>query len=107
MTRVIAVVKHLSREHYRKAADLIICSQDFYMDHIWTYEARKREGQIPFLPESSCVVFDEGHLVEYAAQKALTYRLKQTMMEQLLTRLLQNDIREEFATFSRRNNLAN
>ncbi|PHD25822.1 ATP-dependent DNA helicase [Bacillus wiedmannii] len=87
----------LSREHYRKAADLIICSQDFYMDHIWTYDARKREGQIPLLPESSCVVFDEGHLVEYAAQKALTYRLKQTMMEQLLTRLLQNDIREEFA----------
>ncbi|WP_460291961.1 hypothetical protein, partial [Bacillus cereus] len=42
----------------------------------------KREGQIPLLPESSCVVFDEGHLVEYAAQKALTYRLKQTMMEQ-------------------------
>lgn len=67
------------------------------MDHIWTYDARKREGQIPLLPESSCVVFDEGHLVEYAAQKALTYRLKQTMMEQLLTRLLQNDIREEFA----------
>ena len=59
----------LSREHYRKAADLIICSQDFYMDHIWTYDARKREGQIPLLPESSCVVFDEGHLVEYAAQK--------------------------------------
>src|SRR5262249_30465785 len=63
----------------------------------WTYEARKREGQMPLLPESSCVVFDEGHLVEYAAQKALTYRLKQTMMEQLLTRLLQNDVREEFA----------
>ncbi|MFD3446061.1 ATP-dependent DNA helicase [Microbacteriaceae bacterium 4G12] len=87
----------LSREHYRKATDLIICSQDFYMEHIWTYEARKREGQIPLLPEGSCVIFDEGHLVEYAAQKALTYRLKQNMMEELLTRLLQNDIREEFA----------
>ncbi|WP_028402749.1 ATP-dependent DNA helicase [Ectobacillus panaciterrae] len=87
----------LSRDHYRKAADLIICSQDFYMEHIWTYDARKREGQMPLLPEGSCVVFDEGHLVEYAAQKALTYRLKQTMMEDLLTRLLQNDIRQEFA----------
>jgi ATP-dependent DNA helicase DinG len=87
----------LSREHYRKATDLIICSQDFYMEHIWTYDARKREGQMPLLPEGSCVVFDEGHLVEYAAQKALTYRLKQTMMEDLLTRLLQNDIRQEFA----------
>jgi ATP-dependent DNA helicase DinG len=87
----------LSREHYRKAADIIICSQDFYMEHVWTYEARKREGQLPLLPEGSCVVFDEGHLVEYAAQKALTYRLKQSMMEELLSRLLQNDIREEFA----------
>ncbi|MFX3622771.1 MAG: ATP-dependent DNA helicase [Ectobacillus sp.] len=87
----------LSREHYRKAADLIICSQDFYMEHIWTYEARKREGQMPLLPEGSCVVFDEGHLVEYAAQKALTYRLKQSVMEGLLTRVLQNDVREEFA----------
>ena len=66
-----------------KQRDLIICSQDFYMDHIWTYDARKREGQIPLLPESSCVVFDEGHLVEYANSKVLTYRLKQTMMEQL------------------------
>ena len=66
---LVIVAQTLSREHYRKAADLIICSQDFYMDHIWTYDARKREGQIPLLPESSCVVFDEGHLVEYAAQK--------------------------------------
>ncbi|MBO9128196.1 ATP-dependent DNA helicase [Bacillus sp. 165] len=87
----------LSRDHYRKATDLIICSQDFYMEHIWTYDARKREGQIPLLPESSCVVFDEGHLVEYAAQKALTYRLKESALEELLTRLLQNDVREEFA----------
>ncbi|GAA3327331.1 hypothetical protein GCM10020331_066850 [Ectobacillus funiculus] len=30
-------------------------------------------------------------------KKALTYRLKQSMMEELLSRLLQNDIREEFA----------
>jgi ATP-dependent DNA helicase DinG len=87
----------LSRNYYRKATDLIICSQDFFMEHIWTYEARKREGQLPLLPESSCVVFDEGHLVEYAAQKALTYRLKESALEELLTRLLQNDVREEFA----------
>ncbi len=36
----------LSRDHYRKAADLVICSHDFYMEHVWTYEARKREGQL-------------------------------------------------------------
>ena len=67
------------------------------MEHIWTYEARKREGQLPLLPESSCVVFDEGHLLEFAAQKALTYRIQEDTLENLLTRLLENDVREEFA----------
>jgi ATP-dependent DNA helicase DinG len=87
----------LSRDHYRKATDIIICSHDFYMEHVWTTESRKREGQLPLLPEASCVVFDEGHLVEFAAQKALTYRVKERTLEELLTRLLGNDLREEFA----------
>jgi len=87
----------LSRDYYRKAFDLIICSHDFYMEHIWTLEARKREGQLPLLPESSCVIFDEGHLLEYSAQKALTYRIKELTLESLLTRVLENDIREDFA----------
>ena len=51
---VIGIVMH---------RDLIICSHDFYMEHIWTKESRKREGQLPLLPEHSCVVFDEGHLI--------------------------------------------
>jgi ATP-dependent DNA helicase DinG len=59
----------LHREYYRHSEDLIICSHDFYMEHIWTKESRKREGQLPLLPEHSSVVFDEGHLLEYAAQK--------------------------------------
>jgi ATP-dependent DNA helicase DinG len=87
----------LSRDFYRKSTDIIICSHDFYMEHIWTSESRKREGQLPLLPEASCVVFDEGHLVEFAAQKALTYRVKERTLEELLTRLLGNDLREEFA----------
>ncbi|WP_456278623.1 ATP-dependent DNA helicase [Bacillus sp. AK128] len=87
----------LSRDYYRKATDIIICSHDFYMEHIWTSESRKREGQLPLLPEASCVVFDEGHLVEFAAQKALTFRVKERTLEELLTRLLGNDLREEFA----------
>lgn len=87
----------LSREHYRKAADIVICSHDFYMEHIWTYDSRKREGQLPLLPEHSSIVFDEGHLLESAAQKALTYRLKHEAFEELVTRLLKNDIREVLA----------
>lgn len=87
----------LSRDDYRQATDLIVCSHDFYMEHVWTYEARKREGQLPFLPEASAVVFDEGHLLEVAAQNALTYKYRHDSLEELLTRLLQNDVRERFA----------
>jgi ATP-dependent DNA helicase DinG len=85
----------LNREYYRHAQDLIICSHDFYMEYIWTREARKREGQLPLLPEHSSVVFDEGHLLEYAAQKALTYRFTDYTLETLLTRLMENDVREK------------
>ncbi|MGU3472686.1 ATP-dependent DNA helicase [Paenibacillus sp. D51F] len=87
----------LSRDHYRKSPDLIICSHDFYMEHVWTAEARKREGQLPLLPEHSSVVFDEGHLLETAAQNALTYKLQHSVFESIISRLLQNDIRETLA----------
>ena len=84
----------LHRDYYRKAADLIVCSHDFYMEHIWTKDSRKREGQLPLLPEASSVVFDEGHLLEFASQKALTYRITAETLEMLLTRLQENNVRE-------------
>ncbi|MGG3469597.1 ATP-dependent DNA helicase [Neobacillus pocheonensis] len=85
----------LHRDYYRHAKDLIICSHDFYMEHIWTKESRKREGQLPLLPEHSSVVFDEGHLLEYAAQKALSYRFTDYTLDTLLTRLMENEVREK------------
>ncbi|AWB44541.1 ATP-dependent helicase [Paenibacillus sp. CAA11] len=87
----------LSRDYYRKAADLIICSHDFYMEHVWTYETRKRKGQLPLLPEHSSVIFDEGHLLETATQNALTYKLQHHQFESVLLRLLQGEIRESLA----------
>jgi ATP-dependent DNA helicase DinG len=87
----------LSRDHYRRSADLIICSHDYYMEHVWTYDGRKREGQLPLLPEHSSVIFDEGHLLESAALKALSYKLKHVVFEELITRLLQGEIRESLA----------
>ncbi|WP_088044104.1 ATP-dependent DNA helicase [Bacillus sp. EAC] len=86
----------LSREHYRKATDLIVCSQEFYMEHIWTVDSRKREGQLPLLPNPSCVVFDEGHLLEFASQKSLTYRLKHETLNTFLSFLMQSGTRESF-----------
>ncbi|WP_442594435.1 ATP-dependent DNA helicase [Neobacillus sp. D3-1R] len=85
----------LHRDYYRNAKDIIICSHDFFMEHIWTKDSRKREGQLPLLPESSCVVFDEGHLLEYACQKALTYRFTEQTLEKLLSRIMANDVREK------------
>ncbi len=85
----------LHREFYRRAKDLIICSHDFYMEHIWTKESRKREGQLPLLPEHSSVVFDEGHLLEYACQKALSYRFNEQTLDSLLTKLMENNVRDE------------
>ncbi|UKS29761.1 ATP-dependent DNA helicase [Paenibacillus sp. HWE-109] len=87
----------LSRDSYRRSTDLIICSHDFYMEHVWTYEGRKREGQRPLLPEHCTVVFDEGHLMESAAQKALTYKLKHIVFEELVVRLLKGEVRETLA----------
>jgi ATP-dependent DNA helicase DinG len=87
----------LSREHYRKSTELIICSHDFYMEHVWTYDSRKRKGQLPLLPEHSSVVFDEGHLLETAAQSALTYKLKHRLFESIVVRLLQGQVRESLA----------
>jgi len=85
----------LHREYYRHSTDLIICSHDFYMEHVWTKESRKREGQLPLLPEHSSVVFDEGHLLEYAAQKALSYRFTDYTLDTLLSRLMENEVREK------------
>ncbi|WP_026694869.1 ATP-dependent DNA helicase [Peribacillus kribbensis] len=85
----------LSRDSYRKAGDLIICSHDFFMEHVWTKESRKREGQLPLLPEYSCVVFDEGHLLEFAAQKALTYKIAENTLSTVLEQLSANDVRDE------------
>ncbi|RKQ33516.1 ATP-dependent DNA helicase [Oceanobacillus halophilus] len=85
----------LNREYYRHATDIIICSHDFYMEHIWTKESRKREGQMPLLPEASSVIFDEGHLLEFAAQKGLTYRYNLDTLTKVLTGYMGQDVREQ------------
>ncbi|WJY28558.1 ATP-dependent DNA helicase [Sporosarcina trichiuri] len=85
----------IHRSEYRNAADLIICSHDFFMEHIWTKESRKRQGQLPLLPDISMTVFDEGHLLEYAAQRALTYEVQDSTLLGLLERVMADGVREE------------
>lgn len=85
----------IHRNHYREAVEIIICSHDFYMEHIWTKESRERQGQLPLLPEVSMVVFDEGHLLEYSAQRALTYEVQNSTLLNLLERIMVDGIREK------------
>lgn len=84
----------LHRNHYREAAEILICSHDFFMEHLWTKESRKRQGLLPLLPEVSMIVFDEGHLLEYSAQRALTYEVQMNTLIQLLERVMVDDVRE-------------
>ncbi len=85
----------LHRNHYREAVELVVCSHDFYMEHIWTKESRKRQGQLPLLPEVAMIVFDEGHLLEYSAQRALTYEVQNSTLLNLLERIMVDGIREK------------
>ncbi len=84
----------LHRMHYRQSTDLIICSQDFLMEHLATKESREREGQLPLLPEVSMIVLDEGHLLEYAAQKAMTVKIQASTIVGMLERLMVDGVRE-------------
>ncbi len=84
----------IHRNHYRESVELVICSHDFYMEHIWTKESRKRQGQLPLLPEPAMIVFDEGHLLEYSAQRALTYEVQNSTLLNLLERIMVDGIRE-------------
>lgn len=85
----------IHRQNYREAGDLIICSHDFLMEHIWTKESRLREGQLPLLPEVSMIVLDEGHLLEHAAQRALTYEVQSQTLVTLIDRIGGDGVREK------------
>lgn len=52
-----------AREHYRKAADLIIVDHETFFHDLWTREEKIADRQIPILPSYSAVIFDEGHKV--------------------------------------------
>lgn len=85
----------IHRNHYRQATDLVICSHDFLMEHIWTKETRVREGQTPLLPDTSLIVLDEGHLLEFAAQRALTYEVQEMTLLNVTERIMVDGVREK------------
>lgn len=64
-----------AREHYRKAADLIVCDHRLFFHDLWTRRERREAGLQPLLPTYSAVVFDEGHDMPEAAQEAAGFRM--------------------------------
>lgn len=88
----------IHRNNYRDATDLVICSHDFLMEHIWTKDTRIREGQTPLLPEFSQIVLDEGHLLEFSAQRALTYEVQERTLLDVTESIMVNDVREKTLT---------
>ena len=86
----------LSRDHYRKSTDLIVCSHDFYMEHVWTEESRKGKDSCRFcrITAPSCLMKD---ICWNSPRKSVNLSREAVDARAVLERLLQNDIREEFA----------
>ena len=58
------------RAALRQAADLVICSHDLFFADMGARADGLAPGRLPVLPALSAVVFDEGHRVAAAAQRA-------------------------------------
>ena len=74
-----------NRLHAWAAQDFVVCSHDQFFRHLWSKSERLEEGLPPLLPDSSAVIFDEGHLLERPAIEQLGYALR----EQPLTNIYQ------------------
>lgn len=63
------------RAEVRRTPDLVICSHDLFFSDTLRSD-RRPPGQLPVLPPFSGVVFDEGHRVAAAAQRAAGARFR-------------------------------
>ena len=62
------------RAHTRAAQDIVVVSHDLFFQDTFSRD-RLPPGRMPVLPPFSAVVFDEGHRVASAAQRAAGFRL--------------------------------
>lgn len=69
------------REDARAAADIVVCSHDLFLEDTFSRD-RLPPGRLPVLPPFSAVVFDEGHRVAAAAQRAAGFRLRPAELRQ-------------------------
>ena len=68
------------RRRARESGDLIVCDHDLFFEDSFRRE-RLPPGRLPALPPLAGVVFDEGHRVAAAAQRAAGGRLHPRLLE--------------------------
>ena len=68
------------RRRAREAADLVVCDHDLFFEDTFRRE-RLPPGRLPALPPLAGVIFDEGHRVAAAAQRAAGGRLHPRLLE--------------------------
>lgn len=71
------------REEARAAADLLVCAHDLFFEDTFGREGLP-PGRLPVLPPFSGVIFDEGHRVALAAQRAAGARLRPAELREAL-----------------------
>lgn len=86
-----------SREYYRHAGDLIVCTHSFYFKHVRSRHALREQGHLPLLPPYAAVILDEAHQVEDEARRAMGEQLLCSRLLNALERLATVQTRESFA----------
>ncbi len=82
------------RAQLRSAADLVVCDHDLFFNDMRARAQGLSPGRLPVLPAFSAVVFDEGHRVAAAAQKAHGSRLIPSVVARTLEACHGQDVRQ-------------
>lgn len=78
-----------AREQYRPARDVIVCDHGIFFDDLWTRDERVADGRLPFLPDYSAVIIDEGHKVMLPAAMRAGQQVVKEDIEGMLSLLEQ------------------
>ena len=95
------------RAHLRAAADLVVCDHDLFFRDTSARAQGLAPGRLPVLPAFSAVVFDEGHRVAAAAQKAHGSRLIPPVLARTLEACHGQDVRQRLLLVAEAAGLAN
>lgn len=86
-----------AREHYRRAADLIIVDHETFFYDLWTREERINDRKLPILPSYSAVIFDEGHKIVLPASMQAGQQINKEEMDSMIFELQEiQDARPSF-----------